>query len=713
MCGIAGLVMQEARVDLGRLRRMSELLRHRGPDDEGTVLLDPATGCALPLAGPDTPEAVLASGLPYAPGKGKGQAARARFSIGLVNRRLAIVDLSPAGHGPMSDPACEVWINYSGEVYNHVELRTQLEQLGHAFQSGTDTEVVLEAWKEWGPECLQHFNGMFAFAIWDGRTQELFCARDRFGVKPFYYQWDGRNFAFASEPKALVLTQDAAIRPRLEAVHDLLALDWVDHAAHTFFDGVWQLPAGHYFHKTRDAVNLRRWWSLDPTRRAHGTPADLAAEFAALFTDAVRLRLRADVEVGACLSGGLDSSAVVATASSLAGTPMHAFTCAYDEGPAYDERPYVRAVCEVTGAQSHVVVPAGDDFWPVFDRLAHVQDEPTAGPGLYSQWKVMELAHEKGLKVLLDGQGGDETLAGYYRYLPIRMRDLIAGGDFGGFAAMLGPVTERLGLSTTLALTFEPWLPKAMIAPLRRQFGQGKDRVLGPVLRAAHLARTPRPTADNGFPTALGRQLAFDTLQRLLPSLLRYEDRNSMAFSIETRLPFLDYRLVEFAFALPDEQKLDGVRTKAIERRALADRIPKRVLERTDKMGFETPADVWMRGRYASEVRRRLLLTGPLHEWVDVGEMRTQLEEYLAGRRAIGLQVWRWLSLEAWMREFVAKDPRRPERTLRVTPPNARHHIVEAPHYRKSPVTAMTPAPATVPAPSGAHVAPGAVKVGA
>jgi len=722
MCGIAGLVMEEARVDLGRLRRMSELLRHRGPDDEGTVLLDPSNGCALPLAGPHTPEAVLASGLPYAPGKGKGQPAHAHFSVGLMNRRLAIVDLSPAGHGPMSDPACDVWITYSGEVYNHVELRQRLGQLGHTFQSVTDTEVVLEAWKEWGPECLQHFNGMFAFAIWDSRTHELFCARDRFGVKPLYYQWDGRNFAFASEPKALVLTQDAAIRPRLEAVHDLLALDWVDHAAHTFFEGVWQLPAGHYFHKTRDAVRLRSWWSLDPRNRVHGTPVELAAEFAALFTDAVKLRLRADVEVGACLSGGLDSSAVVATAAPLASSPLHTFTCAYDEGPAYDERAYVRAVCESSGAQSHVVVPVGDDFWPVFDRLAYVQDEPTAGPGLYSQWKVMELAHHTGMKVLLDGQGGDETLAGYYRYLPIRMRDLLASADFGGFAALLGPVSERLGLSTTLALTLEPWLPKAMIAPLRRQFGQGKDRVLGPLLRSAHLAHTPRPSADNGFPTALSRQLAFDTLQRLLPSLLRYEDRNSMAFSIETRLPFLDYRLVEFAFALPDSEKLDGVRTKAIERRAFADRIPKRVLERTDKMGFETPSDVWLRGRYASEVRRRLLLTGPLHEWVDVPEMRTQLEEYLQGRRAIGLQVWRWLSLEAWTREFVARDPRRPERPLRVAPPNARHHVARAPHYRKSVAGVLAAVPAAPPATQrtgaatpavGGATAAGTVKAGA
>ena len=399
---------------------------------------------------------------------------------------------------------------------------------------------------------------------------------------------------------------------------------------------------------------------------------EAAHELTDLFTDSVRLRLRADVEVGSCLSGGIDSSAVVTTAARLAERPLHAFTCAYDEGPAYDERPYVRAVTEQTGAVSHVVTPGGEDFWSVFDRLAYAQDEPTAGPGLYSQWKVMELAHAAGLKVLLDGQGGDETLAGYYRYLPLRLRDHLAAGRYGEFFSMLGPVSERLGLSTTLALVYEPLLPSALFAPLRRQFGQGKDKVLGPALRSADLAPPPSITPDNGFPTAVSRQLAFDTLQRLLPSLLRYEDRNSMAFSIETRLPFLDYRMVEWAFTLPDELKLDGVTTKAVARRAFTDRVPKRVLDRRDKMGFETPLDVWLRGRYQQEVRRRLLLTSPLHEWLEVEALRSALDDYFAGTRSIGLQVWRWLSLESWLRTWVAGDPRTGERGLRVPPYSAR-----------------------------------------
>jgi asparagine synthase (glutamine-hydrolysing) len=670
MCGIAGLYDPQGHADLGRLHEMSRLLRHRGPDDEGMVLVDPDGG-AETLGGADTPPEAYASRLPYAPGKSTLARVNAPTPIGLLHRRLSIVDLSPSGHQPMCDSDGRLWITYNGEIYNYVELRAELETHGERFVSTSDTEVILAAYRRFGPACLERFNGMFALALWDGDRRELFCARDRLGVKPFYYQWDGRRFAFASDPRALVLTQDQRIRPRLEAVRDLVALDWVDHDAHTFFDGVWQLPPGHTLTVGESGFTVRRWWGLDPRRHALGTSDQWREEFEQLFSDAVRLRLRADVEVGSCLSGGLDSSAVVTTAGRILTRPIHAFSCAYDEGPAYDERPYARLTVEASGAMPHVVVPDGHDFWEVFDRLHDLQGEPTAGPGLYSQWKVMELAHGAGLKVLLDGQGGDETLAGYFRYLPIRMRDLLGRGDVAGALAMFGPVAVRLGIAVTLALTLEPWLPSPLVSALRRRYGQGKDRVLSPALRAIGPAPAPRPPHEWG--SGLANQLAFDTLQRLLPSLLRYEDRNSMAFSIETRLPFLDYRLVELAFSLPDDQRLSGVTSKAILRQALADRIPSAVLERRDKMGFETPTDRWLTERFAAETRRRLLTPGPLHEWIDPGVLRSELDDYLSGRRAIGLQVWRWLSLESWARRFIAVDARVRPRPPEVVPHAGAH----------------------------------------
>jgi asparagine synthase (glutamine-hydrolysing) len=660
MCGIAGLYRADERIDLGRLHAMGRLLAHRGPHDEGMVLVDPRQGQFMTLGGPDTPADVFTSPHRYAPGRSEGDAKHADFRVGLAHRRLSIVDLSPSGHQPMCGPDAKEWLTYNGEIYNYVELRTELQALGETFTSSSDTEVILAAYRQWGVDCVKRFNGMFAFALWDARERRLFCARDRFGVKPFYYQWNGRSFAFASEPKALVLTQRLRISPRLPAIRDLLALDWVDHDAHTFFEGLWQLPAGHRLVVSERGLSIDRWWHLSPNRHARGGPADWTREFATLFTDAVRLRLRADVEVGSCLSGGLDSSAVVTTAAQMLEQPMHAFTCAYDEGPSYDERPYVRATIEASGAVPHLVVPDGRDFWNTFDQIAYEQDEPTAGPGLYSQWHVMRLAHQAGLRVLLDGQGGDETLAGYFRYLPIRLRDQLLHGDLSGFLANFDPVANRLGTATTIALTIEPWLPSALVAPLRRRFGQGKDRVLARKLRKLDPSTLPQP--PSGWHTGLSRQLAFDTTQRLLPSLLRYEDRNSMAFAIETRLPFLDYRLVEFVFSLPDDQKLDGTVTKAIARKALADRIPKPVLERRDKMGFETPTDVWLRSRFANEAKRRLTRSGPLHDWVEPTVLANEFDQYVAGRRPIGLQVWRWLSLDAWAERYIAGDPRVTER---------------------------------------------------
>ena len=658
MCGIAGLYRRDGRVDLGRLEHMMRILRHRGPDDEGMVLITARDGAAVTLGGNDTPREAYQSPHPHAPGRRHGSIGEINVALG--HRRLSIIDLSPGGHQPMCDASARTWIDYVGEVYNWVELRAELEALGHRFTTASDTEVMLAAWREWGEECVTHFNGMFGFALWDADRRVLFCARDRLGVKPFYYQWDGKTFAFASEPKALVLTQPRRIVANAAAIRDLVALDWVDHGTHTFFEGVEQLAPGHVLTLSDAGLAVRAWWTLDPERRAAGSPADWTARFAELFTDAVSLRLRADVEVGSCLSGGLDSSAVVTTAARQSNVKLHTFTCAYDEGPAWDERVYVEAVVGAAGATSHVVVPNGGDFWAVFDRLAFQQDEPTAGPGVWSQWKVMELAHGHRLRVLLDGQGGDETLAGYERYLPLRLRDLLVHGNLPGFLALWGDVARRLGGTHALALVIEPWVPRGLFAPLRTAFGQGKERVLARELRDLPLQRPPR--APREFHSAVLRQQAFDLRQRLLPSLLRYEDRNSMAFSIETRLPFLDYRLVEFALSLPDTQRIEGTTTKAILRRALGDRIPPAVLARTDKMGFETPADVWLRNRYAAETRRRLLTPGPHHAWLDPSALERELDDYFVGRRAIGLQVWRWLSLESWARQYLATDPRVIER---------------------------------------------------
>ncbi len=657
MCGIAGILAfaTDARpIRPSELVRLGDRMPWRGPDDEGYLIEDRAGNRHL-FGGSATAPETFDSGLHYAPSRA---VPRDDFEgrVGFAFRRLSILDLSPAGHQPMCDPAGRFWIIFNGEIYNYVELRAELEQRGHAFRTRSDTEVLLAAFATWGDAMLPHLNGMWGLAIWDARERRLFCARDRFGVKPVHYRMADGRFTFASELKPIVL--DGPRVPRAEAIHALVARDWVDHTPETFFEGVYQLPAGHSLSiaQGESGPQVRRWWDLEP---ATGRALDVRGateEFRALFTDAVRIRLRSDVPVGTCLSGGLDSSAIVVTAAAVLPHPMRTFSVAYDEGSAYDERRWIAETVRHAAAEPRVVVPDGRDLWETLDDIVWHQEEPAAGPGLYSQWHVMKLAGRgagAGMKVLLDGQGGDELLAGYHRYYFLALRDLLARGEIAAFTRAFWGVAagQRLGVAQTAAKVAGPLLPAPLFDWGRRTFGQGKDRVLGEALRPFQAAE-PRP--PRRFASRLSDQLAWDMTARFLPSLLRYEDRNSMAFSIETRLPFLDYRLAAFVFSLAAEMRIRGTTTKALLRDAMADRLPPVVLARRDKKGYETPTDIWIRTREAARVRDLLLAPDArTRAYLDPAAVARGLDDYLSGRRDIGLQVWRWIHLELWLRAFV------------------------------------------------------------
>ena len=665
MCGLAGQLRLDATsppIPAGAIVAMADRMPWRGPDDEG-FLLETLGGARHLFGGPATPPDAFDAPLPYAPVRAR-PVPDTGGDVGLAFRRLAILDLSPAGHQPMCDPTGRFWIVFNGEVYNYLELREELATHGHAFRTGSDTEVILAAYAQWGADMLPRMNGMWGMAIWDAKEGTLLLARDRFGVKPMYYRVDGGRLAFASELKPIVL--DGPRRPRDAAIFSLLARDWVDHEPETFFAGVFQLPAGHVLFARAGrpgapgTVEVRRWWDLDPSRREVLGPGEAAARFRALFEDAVKLRLRSDVPVGTCLSGGIDSTAILATAASLLPHPMRAFSVAYDEGPAYDERPWIDAAVEATGALPALVVPDGRDLWETLDALVWHQEEPTAGMGLYSQWHVMKLAGRgpggHGMKVLLDGQGGDELLGGYHRYYFAYLRDRLVRGEIATFAGAFGGVAfgQRLGAAQTLAKILVPLLPPPLFDWGRRTFGQGKDRVLGEALRPLRAAE-PRPPWR--FDSRLSNQLAWDMTARFLPSLLRYEDRNSMAWSIETRLPFLDYRLAEFVFSLAEERRIRGTTTKVLLREALVDRIPPAILARRDKKGYETPTDTWFRTRESARLRALLLDPGAASRpYLDRAAVERELDAYLAGRRPIGLQVWRWVHLELWLRRFFGAD---------------------------------------------------------
>ena len=472
----------------------------------------------------------------------------ANANLVLGHRRLAILDLTPAGHGPMSWGDGRAWLTYNGEIYNYVELKRELVSLGHSFRTQTDTEVLLASYAEWGEAALSRLNGMWAFGLYDVERQRLFCARDRFGIKPFYYHQDETLFMFASEIKALLAHPRA---PR-QAAHDelisFLTRGRLDEGEATFFRGIRSLPAGHClsFDLATQRTAVRRWYDLEPSQPGHEPE-----EIGELLEDSIRLRLRSDVEVGTCLSGGLDSSAIVTTIAALdagAASSHRSFSVLYDE-PGLDESGFVDQVLAATGSRGERTSATSRELVEELPSLVQAQDEPIPSAGPYSQWRVMKLAHRAGIKVLLDGQGADELLAGYHYQLGPFLAELLTtrgparalaalrrlrattGRPSWFLAGLMGyhvvPLPESLRRVVAARFVTHSYVPRALISPdVRHDLGAPVSRRLEPCRDLAEERR---------------RGLTLTSL----PALLRYEDRNSMAFHIEARTPFLDYRLVE------------------------------------------------------------------------------------------------------------------------------------------------------------------------
>lgn len=485
---------------------------------------------------------------------------------------------------------------YNGEIYNHVELRHDLERLGHGFVSHSDTEVLLHAWLEWGPECVDRLNGMFAFVMLDPRSGgTLHAVRDRFGVKPLYHARIGDLVAFASEIKQIRTLPGFEHRLDEAVARDYLAFGLLDHTARTFDVGVTQVRGGERVTIRLDdpALPIRtdRWYDLQP-RRFAGTMRDAAAELRTRLADSVRLRLRADVVVGSCLSGGLDSSAIVCLAREALGEQLAAMgqttvTACYAD-PRYDEWRFAEQVVRRTGANAVRVWPSLERLRSELDRQLWHMDEPVGSTSQFSQWCVFGGAADAGLKVMLDGQGSDEQLAGY------------GGSDAALYAGLL----RRLSL-LRLVREVSSFRRRHGVAPVAQLILAGRnvfpplDAMLPGRVRLAADApdwltcSEPSPLEEHP-PRDLNELLRGQLLNTSLPALLRYEDRNSMAWSVESRVPFLDYRLVEFLCGLPDSFKLDRGETKAVFREAMRDVLPEPVRARRDKMGFVTPEEVWL-----------------------------------------------------------------------------------------------------------------------
>jgi asparagine synthase (glutamine-hydrolysing) len=567
MCGIAGIILKKGPYEplQDMLIHMTNQIHHRGPDGEGVYY---------------------------------------EKNVGLGHRRLAIIDRSTMGHQPMFYQDGQLVITYNGEIYNYIELRQELSQKGYRFDSHTDTEVILAAYAEWGEGCVNHFNGMWAFAILDKTRKRIFCARDRFGVKPFYYVEAQEVFAFGSEIRQLLpfLTN---IHANQTVLVDFILTGIADHSHATFFKDVVKLQPGHFLIYSLEThhIQIQSYYQIQPNLAMSAMNEEEAVScFMQLLEDAVQLRLRADVAVGTCLSGGLDSSSVASLAAPLyqaqAGRRFCGIT-AVSEQESNNEAAYAKQVIDHAGMEWIIVCPTYDDFKTSLPDVVTTQEEPFGSPSITMQYFVMKTARAHGIPVLLDGQGGDETLLGYEKYYGSHLASTYQQQGALAFIDTLrtaGKNNRKLSVLSALK-----YLIAGSMAPLRYRYYRQRHRYLSafPII-PNHLKAYSRAIL-NSF-----------TLQRLeiehtnLPILLRYEDKNSMAHSIETRLPFLDYRVLEAALSLPAKYKIKEGWTKWLLRKGMEHKMPDTITWRKNKFGFEAPEALWLKA-HQDEMRRCVL----------------------------------------------------------------------------------------------------------
>jgi len=606
MCGICGIF---GATDEKLVRAMCDVLKHRGPDDEGYYI---------------------------------------DSNICLGNRRLSIIDIQ-TGHQPIHNEDKTIWITYNGEIYNFQELRKTLEKK-HSFYTNSDTEVIVHSYEEWGENCVKRFNGMWAFGIWDSNKKQLFLSRDRFGIKPLYYYWDGKKLIFASEIKAIL--QDTSITriPNDRVIYKYLVYEQHDRTEETFFEGIKRLLPAHNMTVKKNKVTTKKYWDLKIRRdSAYKKDGRYAKEFFELLEDSIKLRLISEVPVGTCLSGGLDSSSIVYMISRLLslgikeakhlGKMQKTFSAVYNNRE-IDERRYIEEVARSTHVEKNYVFPDGNTLWEDVRKLVYYQDEPFLGSSIFAQWCVMKLASKK-VKVVLDGQGGDELLAGYFpHYYRIYFSDLWKEKRF------LRLLKELLYSSD---MTF-PFIKKFLLLKAKELVG---NRAIENMLNPEFVSKFSRTTKNKWKHGNLVESLYRDITRNSVPGLLRYEDRNSMAFSIEARVPFLDYRVVEYIFSLPVSQRLKNGWTKYILRKAMEGKLPEEIRKRRRKIGFETPQSNWMR-LLKNEIRE--IFTSEKfrgRKYFNPNEVLKRFDEFCKGKLEDYAKIfWRILNLEIWLEVF-------------------------------------------------------------
>lgn len=609
MCGICGIVnFSNAPVKEPVIRKMMESIKHRGPDDEG-IFTDGNTG------------------------------------LGFV--RLSILDLSKAGHQPMNSHDDRYVIVYNGEIFNYIELRKELEQKGHGFRTMSDTEVLLAAYQEWGEECLDRFNGMWAFVIYDRIANSVFASRDRYGIKPFYYFLCDEYFVFASEIPALLKIITKKPSANEQAVFEYLVFNRTDQYSDTLFQGIKKLKHGCNLKIDRSGLKEYEWYNLRQSVEK-AVPFSSPEEFKALLSNAISLRLRSDVPVGICLSGGLDSSSIASVLiNDYNKTDINTFSAVYAKGQTGDETEYINLFSGVLSNMFFTRPDAASLRTDLADYI-RLHSEPVSDTGVYAQYKVMELAAGK-VVVTLDGQGADEILAGYHYFFGNFFRELLRNHRYG---RLIGEMISyainhgsMFGISSFVFFMLSPSLrTKAKYKEKKyidKEFAAvyGKDNSLAEDLYSA-----------NTLQDALLNHFEFK-----LEHLLKWADRNSMRFSIEARMPFLDHRLVERTLSMHGDAFIKDGMTKHILREAMRGTLPEKIRLRKDKIGFGTPNEEWFRSETFKPLILELLHSDSLRSRriIDPDMAGKVYSRHLSGKVNAAREIWKWINLELWFREFI------------------------------------------------------------
>lgn len=625
MCGINGSLTRRAvgRGELSeRVGAMNGAIAHRGPDGSGVFERD---------------------------------------GVALGHQRLSIIDLSDAGAQPMHSADGALTLVFNGEIYNYLELTEELRALGCEFRSHSDSEVILHAYRVWGEGCVRRFNGMWAFAIWDERERKLFASRDRLGVKPFFYIETAQELSFSSEIAGL-----RAARPlnqaNLAKLHDYLAYGYRTNNGETMLQGVRELLPGHKmtWRLGGGALEMRRYWSLEESQVAMPPPAERAEAFAELLRDAVRLRFRSDVPVALLQSGGIDSSVICSIvndeidAGHLGGLEsVTAFTATHP-GHAYDEAANVRALM---GTCPHIrsveLTPGGEALAQDFRAYVRAMQEPMSSAASYAHWKLMQAVRAQGIKVVINGQGADEALAGYGFYIRgYRMLDLLQTHPMAALReARAIRANMPFGYGGLAAQTIKAMMGRRLASKLRARLVEGSTTMLAPAFRSQHADYLPDLPMVRGGGN-LDRHLRGQLHDYGFNQILHYEDQSSMSHGIEIRSPFVDYRLMEFAFSLSDEEKFSGGVTKKILRDAFRGRVPAQIIDSKVKLGFATPFADWLKGDALQAFVRRLVASPSFKErtvW-NAGPLAAKLTDPEAALR--GFPAWRFIMTALWLEEF-------------------------------------------------------------